>query len=1207
MAGAARAGSPIALPSEPFQPSLLFGRIEDVMNAGPDDDRGAAREVRRATSRRARRPRRLALACVKFTGALLVLAVVAAGILVVRMNAGPIPIEGLGNTIAAALHDKFGNGLRFSLGGTSLVQHGFGPSLSIDRLKVVGPDGSDILDAPRAEISLDPFSLLFGKVKPRRLEVFDVTLRAVLLRSGNLAIAAGDGAHPFFELGHGSDDGAAATDTAAAPKPETSPPGLAPPARARAAVMRKASAGLRQFIDVLTDPGSPIAAVDRLGISGGTLVIQDQETEEETLYKGLDLAFDKRHGVSSFGLSAQGPARRWLISAMARGRPGGERRFSLKMQDLTIDELRYATGSRSMGLDTDMPIGMHLDVGLRPDNSLLEAAGSVDLGRGFYLLDDPDFEPAFMDSIDTGFHWNGSDRTLAIDRIGYVEGGTHFTGAGRIVPPSREGEPWLFDLALAEPAMLAPARKGEEPIAIEHGDFRAHLDLDAKTFFIDRLSFKPRQSGVAAAGAFDWNNGPHLRLGISMDPTPVAVVKRIWPASVASAVRAWCLNHFEAGLISGGTLKIDYDPTDLARMRGDRAPADASVNMDFKVTGGRVRYLDGVPPLDEVIGTGHVTGRTTHLFIDKATTTADGHTATLTNGTFAVLDSDVHPAHATMTAHLSGPVETVTSILARDALKPYASLPLDPATLHGQIEGDLEKTIVLGEAADPSQEALKVDAKVTNFSAERLIGKESLENASLTIKVGDGALRASGQGRLFGGAATFDITKNGNAPPAAVVALTLDEAARAKLGLNAVPGLTGPMTAHVNTTLGDPQKMKAQVELDLAKTGVAAAFLGLSKPVGRPAKVAFTLASGSDKTAIDALTVDIGSLQAKGAIDLGADNSFQAARFSSFKISPGDDMKVDVSKSDDTFKLVVRGSTIDARPFLKALTSTPGEGAAMARNAKAEKKEVDAFKGFDVDLKSNILTGFNKEVMSGVELKLSKRNAQIRQFAAQGRFGRQGFSGSMTAAGRMKISAQDAGSLLSFIDLYKHMEGGRLASAMQMDEDSLSGSLEVQDFVLRDEPAIRRLVATSATVSAPGENQEAARRIDGGAVDFKRLKVNFQRDGSRLDLRDATMYGPQIGLSVDGWLDYSHDRVGMKGTFVPAFAINNLFSQIPVFGAFLGGKSNEGLLAITFNISGEASSPSLTINPLSVIAPGFLRNIFGVLDAPVAGPPPATR
>ena len=775
------------------------------------------------------------------------------------------------------------------------------------------------------------------------------------------------------------------------------------------------------------------------------------------------------------------------------------------------------------------------------------------------------------------------------------------------MPPSREGEPWLVDLALAEPALLAPARKGEEPIAIEQGEFRGRLDFDAKTFFIDRFAFKPRQSGVAIAGALDWTDGPRLRLGISMDPTPVAVVKRLWPAAIASAVRAWCLNHFEAGLITGGTLKIDYNKFDLGRMRGDRAPSDRSVNMDFKVTGGRVRYLDGVPPLDDVIGTGHVTGRTTHLDIEQATTTGGGRTATLTNGTFVVLNADVHPAHATMTAHLSGPVETVTSILARDALKPYASLPLDPSTLHGQIEGELDKAIVLGEAADPSQEALKVDAKVTNFSAERLIGKESLENASLAIKVGDGILHANGQGRLFGGAATFDITKSGSAPPAAVIALTLDEAARAKLGLNAVPGLTGPMTAHINTTLGDPQTMKAQVELDLAKTGVAAAFLGLSKPAGRPAKVAFTVASGSDKMSIDALNVDIGSLQAKGAIDLGADNSFQAARFSSFKISPGDDMKLDVSKGDDAFKLVVRGSTIDARPFLKALTSTPSDSPAMARNAKVEKKDLEAFKGFDIDLKSNILTGFNKEVMSGVELKLSKRNAQIRQFAAQGRFGRQGFSGSMAAGGRMKIAAQDAGALLSFIDLYKHMEGGRLAAAMQMDEDTLGGSLEIYDFVLRDEPAIRSLVATSTNVSAPGENQEAARRIDGGAVDFKRLKVNFQRDGSRLDLRDATMYGPQIGLSVEGWLDYSHDKVGMKGTFVPAFAVNNLFSQIPVFGAFLGGKSNEGLLAITFNISGEASSPSLTINPLSVIAPGFLRNIFGVLDAPVAGPPAATR
>ena len=251
------------------------------------------------------------------------------------------------------------------------------------------------------------------------------------------------------------------------------------------------------------------------------------------------------------------------------------------------------------------------------------------------------------------------------------------------------------------------------------------------------------------------------------------------------------------------------------------------------------------------------------------------------------------------------------------------------------------------------------------------------------------------------------------------------------------------------------------------------------------------------------------------------------------------------------FKLTIRGSTIDARPFLKALTSTPtNESTQISKSAKAEKKEADSFKGFDIDLKSGILTGFNKEVMTGVDLKLSRRGTQIRQLAVQGRFGHDAIQGSMNGDQTVKISAQDSGALLSFIDLYKHMEGGQLAASMKLSEDPLDGGLEIQNFTLRDEPAIRRLVAQSTEVSAPGENADAARKINAGAVGFKRLKVNFSRAGSRLELRDATMYGPDIGLSVDGWLDYSHDRVAMNGTFVPAFAINNLFSQIPVLGVF---------------------------------------------------------
>ena len=92
------------------------------------------------------------------------------------------------------------------------------------------------------------------------------------------------------------------------------------------------------------------------------------------------------------------------------------------------------------------------------------------------------------------------------------------------------------------------------------------------------------------------------------------------------------------------------------------------------------------------------------------------------------------------------------------------------------------------------------------------------------------------------------------------------------------------------------------------------------------------------------------------------------------------------------------------------------------------------------------------------------------------------------------------------------------------------------------------------------------------------------------------MYGNDMGLTVDGWLDFARDRVSMDGTFVPAYGVNNLFAQVPVFGIFLGGGAHEGLFAVNYHISGAASKPTLNINPLTAIAPGFLRKIFGALD-----------
>jgi hypothetical protein len=68
--------------------------------------------------------------------------------------------------------------------------------------------------------------------------------------------------------------------------------------------------------------------------------------------------------------------------------------------------------------------------------------------------------------------------------------------------------------------------------------------------------------------------------------------------------------------------------------------------------------------------------------------------------------------------------------------------------------------------------------------------------------------------------------------------------------------------------------------------------------------------------------------------------------------------------------------------------------------------------------------------------------------------------------------------------------------------------------------------------------------------------------------------------------------VCMSGTFVPMYGVNNIFGQIPLFGIFLGGGNNEGLIGVTYEVVGTPAAPVMRVNPISAMAPGLFRKIF---------------
>ena len=55
---------------------------------------------------------------------------------------------------------------------------------------------------------------------------------------------------------------------------------------------------------------------------------------------------------------------------------------------------------------------------------------------------------------------------------------------------------------------------------------------------------------------------------------------------------------------------------------------------------------------------------------------------------------------------------------------------------------------------------------------------------------------------------------------------------------------------------------------------------------------------------------------------------------------------------------------------------------------------------------------------------------------------------------------------------------------------------------------------------------------------------------------------------------------------------NAAINKIPLIGKIITGAEGEGLIGIKYNAKGNYEDPEFAINPLSILTPGIIRNIF---------------
>jgi hypothetical protein len=437
-----------------------------------------------------------------------------------------------------------------------------------------------------------------------------------------------------------------------------------------------------------------------------------------------------------------------------------------------------------------------------------------------------------------------------------------------------------------------------------------------------------------------------------------------------------------------------------------------------------------------------------------------------------------------------------------------------------------------------------------------------------------------GDVKIAGTPASLDYRKpRGDGDAEIRIQGTLDQAARANLGFdlgNAVAGaIPIKLVGHIASTADHEGRFA--VEADLTSAQIDGLLPGWAKPVGKPARATFTLATKPQSTRVEDLVIEGAGGGVKGTVEFDSDGQLQSASFPSYGFSDGDRATLKAERGQDgTLRVTMRGDVYDGRGFIKTSTGGPSH----EQTTKRQMTDID------LDIKLGAVAGFNGEALRSLDLKMSRRAGQIRTLSMSGKLGRDAtLVGDLRGrpGGRQVVylETNDAGALFRFSDIYARMTGGQMWIAMDppsADATAQEGVLNVRNFAVRGEAQLER------AVSGPPE-------VQNNGIDFSRMQVEFTRSPGKVSLRDGVVRGPVIGATIDGHIDYSREEVRLRGTLVPLYGPNNMLGQLPLLGPFLGGEK-EGLVGITYEVVGRPGNPVLRVNPISALAPGLLRKVF---------------
>lgn len=1048
----------------------------------------------------------------------------------------------LNAAVAEALPDR-----ALAVGGIEVaVGEDWVPSLALEDLRLLRPSGgAPLLALPEARITFDPASLLTGDVRPRSLKVVGASVTLRRLADGSFDLAFGGGQGPQI------DSFAALFDQidAAFAKPilsrlrDVQAEGLSLTLEDRQAGRTWSVGDGRLRLE--NRPDSIAAELGLSLVGGGTAPAQAVVT----------VVTEKGSSVTRLTASVQDVAARDLAAQAAPLAP-------LAVVEAPISGRLAAT----LGTDGISALDARLDLSagaLRPtpravpipfDRALMEIG--YDPAKGQMKL--TTFE---VDSPSLRFRASGHSYLMAED-------GSFLTGPlGTRLPAA-----FLTQISVAE-AKVDPEGLFETPVIFREGAVDLRMRLDPFRVEIGQLALVGDGHRLSARGRVGADvRGWDVSLDLALDRIDHDRLLALWPVKLVPRTREWLAQNVLEGTISDVNAALRIAPGQ-----------DARLSMDYDFTDADVRFIRTLPPITGGSGYATVEGQTYTMVLSKGVVTPPlGGAIDMTGSVFSVLDFTQKPAQAEVQLKTKSTLTAALSILDEPpfGFLTKAGRPVDLGS--GQAKLDAVLRFPLVPKLKPGDVSYTVAGRVADFASDKIVKGKTVKAADLSLSADPQGLTVAGPGSL--GKLPFDVIFTQpfgkEAGPATVEgSVVLSPDTLSEFGIALPQGmLTGEGRGEVRISLPKGEPAELALVSDLNRIGLMIPGTGWRKPPDVRGRLDLS-ASLTSPAGITRLDITAPGLTAKGRVSLRGDGGLDRAGFASVALGDWFRGGVDVigRGKGRSIALDVTGGQVDLR-FLPDDRGPSGDGSSdlpiTARLSRLQVTDSIALTGLRGAFTP--LGGFNGSFTARVN-----DGAEVQGTVVPSLYG--------TA---VRIRSNDAGGVAAAAGVFSSARGGVLDLTLTPNgrNGQYDGVAQISRVRVVDAPVLADLLSAVSVVGL-------LEQLTGSGIVFSDVAGEFLLTPAAVEIRRGSAVGASLGISMAGVYETRNKGLALQGVVSPLYLLNGIGSAITQRG--------EGVFGFNYELRGTADNPEVSVNPLSILTPGRLREIFR-RPAPKLGTNPET-